>query len=418
MDRTHARDAEPLTDLGPAGDGAGEAFDARIEAEYAAQNEATRARLWWAAGTVYRRRWWIVGVSALVAALAVYLTLQIPNRYRAETRVLLPESGGGGLLAGALSNLSPAAAALVGGGGGGFTRYMAILTSPSTMASVVDRFGLVEAYDVADEPYPQQAALGELYERASFEVSLDYDYLGVSVLDEDPERAAQMANYFVERLNERHVEFQSSSAAEYRGFLEDRLDEANADLDSAQAELQVLQERSGVVEPGAQAEALFSSLASSQAEVTAAEVQYQALLSQFGPENPDVVAARAGLDAARRQVARLRGGAEAGLPGLSGLPRIQRQYAGVMQELAIQKAIIETVQPLYEQAALQERREADAVQVLDPATPPTRKAEPGRTVLVLTATLSAFLVMVALVLALAALRRGGPSVLARLREAA
>ena len=88
-----------------------------------------------------------------------------------------------------------------------------------------------------------------------------------------------------------------------------------------------------------------------------------------------------------------------------------------MQELTLQRAVIETLQPLYEQAALQERREADAVQVLDAATPPTRKAEPRRSLIVIAATLSACLVLVTLVLALALVRRWGPGVLAQLRGA-
>ena len=377
----------------------------------------TQNRLWWAAGVVYRRLGWILGVTVLVAALSVYLTLQIPNRYRAETRVLLPE-GGGSIMASALTSISPAAAALLGGSGGGFTRYMAILTSPSTTASVVERFDLVNRYDLADKEFPVQAAQSELVDRASFEVSLDFDYLGVAVLDEDPEVAAQIANYYVERLNERHIEFQSSNAAEYRQFLGDRLDQANADLDAAQAAMQALQERSGVVEPTAQAEALFSALAVSQAAVTEAEVQYQALLSQFGAENPSVVAAKAGVDAARGQIARLRSGSEAGMPGLSRLPRVQREYAEVMQDLTLQRAVIETVQPLYEQAALQERREADAVQVLDPATPPVRKAEPRRSLLVLAATFSACLLAVVVALLTAWIRERLPTTLARLRTGA
>ncbi len=413
--------AHPLPPNPVAGnDGGGDAYDMTpddVTAAYIAANEQTRERLWWAAGTLYRRRWWILGVTVLVAALSVYLTLQIPNRYRAETRVLLPE-GGGSLMASAISNLSPAAAALLGGGGGGFTRYMAILTSPSTLASVVDRFDLVEVYELQEKKHPHEAAMGKLAERATFDVSLDYDYLAVSVLDEDPARAAQMANYFVERLNERHVEFQSSNAAEYRQFLQVRLEQANADLDSAQAALQSLQERSGVIEPGAQAEALFSSLSTAQAEVATAEIRYQTLLSQYGADNPDVQAAQAAVGAARGQVRRLTGGSEAAMPiPLRGLPRVQREYATVMQDLEIQRAIIETIQPLYEQAALQEQREADAVQVLDPAVPPVRKAEPRRSLLVLGATLSAFLVAMALALLLAGLRRSMPTVLARLRRA-
>ena len=415
-----ARPPRPDTSLPPAfgaaGDGAGEApYD--VDAALDAANDRTRERLWWAGGALYRRRWPILAVTALVAALAVFLTLQIPNQYRAETRVLLPESGGG-LMASALSSISPTAAALLGGGGAEFTRYLAILTSPSTMSKVVDRFDLVEAYDLGERPHPRHAALSELADRAAFEVSLDYDYLSVSVLDEDPERSAQIANHFVELLNERNVELTSSSAASNRAFLERRLEQANADLDAAQAEMQALQERSGVVEPTAQAEALFASLGEAQGAAAAAEAQYQGLLAQFPADSPDVQAARAVVDAARAQVDRLRSGAEAGLPALGGLPGVQRQYAGVMQEVVIQGTIIETIQPLYEQAALQEQRDADAVQVLDPATPPVRKAEPRRSLLVLAATLSAFLVAVAVTLLLAALRRGGPSVLARLRAEA
>lgn len=404
--------------LGNSGDGAGDAPAPRdVAAAHAEANERTRERLWWAGGVLYRRRWVIVAVTVLVAALSVFLTLQIPNQYRAETRVLLPDEGGG-LVASALSSISPAAAALLGGGGGGFTRYMAILTSPSTLATVVDQFDLVEVYDLGEEEHPREAAIGELYERASFEVSLDYDYLAVSVLDEDPARAAQMANVFVELLNERNVALTSSSAASNRAFLEDRLEQANADLDEAQAEMQTIQEQTGVIEPTAQATALFSALAESQAQVAAAEAQYQGLLALYPADNAEVQAARAVVESARGQVTRLRGGAEAGLPGLSGLPGVQRRYAEVMQDLVIQKQIIETIQPLYEQAALQEQREADAVQVLDAATPPTRKAEPRRSILVIAATLSAFLIAAAVALLLALLRRGGPTVLARLRAEA
>ena len=380
-------------------------------------NADVRERLWSALAAVYRARWLILGVTVLAAALAVYLTLQIPNRYRAETRVLLPE-GGDGLLAGALNSISPTAAALIGGGGGGFTRYMAILTSPTTLGSVVDRFDLVSAYDLEDEDNPRQRAIAELYERAEFEVSLEYDFLGVYVLDEDPARAAQMANFFVERLNERNIDLTSSSAASNRQFLEARLARAYADLDSAQAELQSIQERSGVIEPTAQAEALMGALAAGQAQTALAEAQYQALLSQYGPDNTDVQAAQAAVSSARSQVAQLSAGGDAVMPvPLRQLPRVQRQYQGVLQEVLIQKQILETVLPLYEQAALQEQRDADAVQVLDTATPPTRKAEPKRSILVIAATLSAFLLAVAFVIGLGLARQTLPGVRARLRAA-
>lgn len=374
----------------------------------------TQEPLWWALGALYRRVVLIGVVTLLVAVLSVILTLQIPNRYQAETRVLLPEGGGGGLAA--LFDDLPAAAGLLGGGGGEFTRYMAILTSRQTMESVAERFDLVEAYDLEDVEHPDYTALLKLEERATFVVSPDYDYLAIQVVDESPERAAQMANFFVERLNERNTALTSSAAAENRQFLERRLLRARGDLDSARAELQAVQERSGVVEPEAQATALMGALATAQGAATVAEAEYAALLSQYGPENEAVRAARASLDAARTQVDRLAGGGEAVMPvPLQGLPRVQRQYARVMQEVVVQETILRTLTPLYEQAVLQEQRDSDAVQVLDRAVPPTRKAAPRRSILVVVATLTALLLAALFVLLHAWWSRHSATVARRLR---
>ena len=236
------------------------------------------------------------------------------------------------------------------------------------------------------------------------------------MLDEDPERAAQLANYFVERLNDRHIELTSSSASTNRQFLEQRLNRAYAELDSSQAQLQALQERSGIIEPEAQAEALMSSLAAVQAQVALADASYQALLAQYGPDNPDVQGARAALNAAQSQTADLSAGGAQVMPvPLRQLPRVQREYQSVLQEVLIQKQIVETILPLYEQAALQERRDADAVQVLDRASPPTLKAEPRRSLIVLATTATSFLLLILLALTLSWAQTELQGVRARLR---
>ena len=379
-------------------------------------DERVRDRLWWAAGTLYRYRWPLVGAVLLAGVAAAAITLTMPNRYRAETRVLLPESTG---LGGLLEAVAPGAAAILGKDSGGYTRYLAILTSRTTYEAVVDRFDLAEHYGVAGDPNPRSKAVTQLVKNTSFDVSLDYDYLAVQVLDEDPQLAAQLATFFVDELNRRHTELSTGSASENRAFLETRLEEAEADLDSALADLQGFQERSGVVQIESQAEALMSSLAEAQGQVAQAEAQYQALRSQLGDENPDVESARAVLESARGQVRRLTGGAEAVMPvPLQRLPALSRQYALILADLKTQEAILEVIRPLYEQAVLTERQEVDAVQVLDPAVPPTQKAEPRRTLIVLAATASAALLLALVVLLAAWARQRGRAVSERLRAAA
>ena len=379
--------------------------------------ERVRERLWWAAGVLWRRKWWIVALALLTGGLAAWLSLQVPNRYRAQTRVLLPDSGASGL--GALMGRgSSAAAALLGGGGGGYTRYLAILSARTTMEDVVDRFDLVSLYATEAQPDPVAAAVGTLAERTTFDVSLEYDYLAVQVLDEDPARAAQIANAFVEVLNRENVALNQESASTNRTYLERRLRQSEVALDSLMDDMQSLQERYGIVEPDAQSAALMESLSSAGALVAEAEVAYQMLRSELGDENDQTQTAAAGLAAARAQRDRLTTGAEAVMPiALGQLPAVGRRYAQLQQGILLQGEILKELQPLYEQSLLTERRRADAVQVIDPAVPPAYKAEPRRSLIVLAATLSAGLVAAVLALALAGWRRVGPGVVSRLRAA-
>lgn len=378
-------------------------------------DDRVRDRLWWAAGTLYRSRWWLVGAVIAVGAITAALSLTIPNRYRAETRVLLPESAGFG---GLLESVVPGASAILGKGNSGYSRYLAILTSRTMYEEVVDRYDLVSHYDIEDSPDSRSKAVKEIADNTAFDVSLDYDFLAVQVLDEDPQLAAQIATFFVTELNRRHIELSAGSAAENRRFLEVRLQEAEADLDSALTELQGFQERSGVVQLEAQADALMSSLAEAQGQVALAEAQYRALQAQYGDENEDVALARSVFETAQDQIRRLTGGTEAVMPvPLQRLPSLSHQYALIQAELMMQEEVLKVIRPLYEQAVLTERQEADAVQVLDPAVPPTRKAEPKRSILVLAAMASAGMLLMTAILLTAWVRRRGGEVSERLRAA-
>lgn len=356
----------------------------------------------------------IAATVLLVAVVAVVGTLLMPNQYRAETRVLQPEGGDLGI-GGLLQSVAPGAASLLTGQGGGFTRYLAVLNARTMMEEVVEEFDLVDVYELdPTDPATPARAIEELRDRTTFEVSLDFDYLAVRVLDPEPERAAAMANYFVAELNRRHVQLTSQSARQNREFVEARLDLAEAELDSTLGALQAFQEQNGVVELESQVQAFLSSVAEVQARVAEAEIQYQALARQFGESNPQVEAARDVRDAARAEVRRLTGGSESLMPvALADMPALGRTYALLQQELLVQGEILKLVRPLYEQARMEEQRAMDAVQVLDPAIPPAEKATPRRALLCILAVASAFLLASAYVVAAYWLRRHGPHLAAR-----
>ena len=369
---------------------------------------------WWTAAVLWRARWWLVAAAVLAGAVAVAVAVQLPNWYRSETRVLLPE-GGGSSLAGLVETVAPGASALI-GGGDDYTRFRAILTSRTVQERIVRRYNLVQVYDVADEPDQIGAAIKELQENATFEVSLEYNHLAIHVLDKSPRRAAQMADRFVEELNSENVRLTSGSAAENRQFLETRLDEAQVALDAAQNEMQAFMETNQIVGIEAQAEALVQALGTAQAQVAEAEIRFQAIQSEAGPEAPQYRAAEAALGAARDQMTRLTGGDEAIMPvPMQRLPAVGRQYARIQQEVLTQGKIIEAIRPLFEQARLAERRDANAVQVIDPASVPIERATPRRAVIVILSVLTALIATACIALALALIRLKAAGVAQKLR---
>lgn len=364
----------------------------------------TERSFWDVAGLLYQRRRFIGMMTAAVAIASVLIALLLPRWYMGEARVLQPEGGGVGSLLGMVNRAAGGLGSLL-GGGGGYERYLAILTSRTMLERVVDEFDLVAVYDTEGKRAPRVAAVEKLEKNLDFAVSLDYDFLGVRAYDRDPERAAAMANFLVASLNEEYGRLTSQSARLTRVYIEDRLARAEADLDSIRSQLQDFQETSGVVELESQAEAFMRSAADLKAEAAQLDIQYQTLLQQYGPDNPQVRAARDARNAASAQIRGLLGGRDELLPvSMRDLPTLTRRYAEIMQGQLIQAQIIETIYPFYEQALLQERSEAEAVQVVDEAVPPVRAARPSRRLIVIGATLSGLLVACAYVLAHAWLR--------------
>lgn len=377
------------------------------------------AGLWIALAAILRWRWFIIVTTLLVGAASVAITLSMPNWYAASARVLPPEASGANPITAALMrNAGSAASALLGGVSSDYARYLAILSSRRVLESVVEEFDLVRAYELQDARHPEDEALRHLQANVSFPVDEDYEFLSIVVYDTNPDRAARMANFMVERLNTINIELSSRTAANYRGFVERRYQEAQVALDSLMDEGQAFQQRYGILDLDVQTQAYFNQLAELRASSTLAEVQYEALRSQLGDENDEVRALGAVASAAQDKVDAMMAGGEAVLPvAQSEMSDVARGFLDLRREAEVQRQILEAVQPLVEQARFEEEKQVEAVQIVDAAQPPTRKAKPRRSVLVLVATTSGFLLATLFVLLFTAWQRKAAYVAYRLRTA-
>jgi len=362
---------------------------------------------WWSMlGTLYRRRRFIVAVTGFVAVASVIISLLLPKWYESSARVIIPSSGSSGGLSALIGNLDPTAAAFLGAVGGDYLRYLAILSSNTMKDRVIDRFNLMDVYETRESVTPIRDTRKALDENLSYEIDVEFDFLSISVLDQDPVRAAEMANFVVDELNLMNIDLSTESATRYRLFVERRYNETIANLDSSMAALQEFQQKHGLVQLEQQSAAFLEVLAQYRAITFEAEIEYEGLVLDFGENNPTVRSARNRIEAGRAKEQALMDGKDPLMPiAFADLPEVGRGYAQAVREVKIYERIIEYARPVLEQAIFEEQRETPAVQVLDRATVPEWKTKPKRALIVIGATLSAFILVMVYVILIDWLRR-------------
>ncbi len=383
-------------------------------------NPENSDQAWWnMLGVLYRWRRFITIVTVVMAIAAVVISLLLPNWFKASSRLLLPSSASGGLSSVLLGDISSAAQSLLGGAGGDYVRYLAILNSRTVMDDVVETFGLVTVYELADEEFPLEEARDALRDNVDFLVDQEFDFFSVEVLDKDPQRAADMANYFVEKLDEINNRLSKQTAGSFRQYVQSRYDEAGLDRQVMLDSLASFQREYGVIDLEAQTLAYFTQLAELRADAIQVEIQLAALRSQFGDENRQARSLEAIVAAADQKYQDALAGKEAVLPvSQDRAPEMVKSYLNLTLERTIQERILELVAPMLEQAKFEEERTGEALQIVDAAIAPVEKFKPKRSIICIAATLSAFILAIFFALVMDWWRRRHEYFATRLRDAA
>ncbi len=363
------------------------------------RRERAEDTLWATLGTLYRHRRPLIAVPFCMTVITAVITLLISNYYRASSTVLLPE--GGSAASALLSNLSGGVSSLLGGAGGDYVRYRGIIHSRSALSAAVDSFDLIQVYQLEEDNFPREKAIKLLSDNLQTILDQEFEYLKISVADKDPERAATLANFFVRYLNETNARLASQNAANYRRYIERRMTEAYNTMESILDTNEKFQRDHGVYDLPAQIENFFEQIAALRASALEAEIQHEVLRIQYGEDNAQVEALRNIVESANSKYMDALEGKEHLLPvPQSEAPDVMRQYINIEMDRIIQQTILEVLAPIYEQARLEEEQDSYAVQVLDMAVPPTEKAGPPRTIIVLTSGLSTLILTILYILAL------------------
>ncbi len=362
---------------------------------------------------VSRRRRMVGAVTASAFVIAVIASLLLPRQF-ASTASIMPPRDEGLLSSGAWLSQAPGLAALSGSIPGlksPSDLWVGILKSRSVADSIIERFGLRELYG-KKTVHETRASLSK---KVRIEKTKE-EIISVKVLDRSPERAALIANAFVEELDKVLGRSAMTSGQRMRAFAEKRLKESRQELERAETELKAFQERHKAVSLDSQSKAIIEAIGTVKGQLMAKEVELSTLLSFATEENPAAGVLKAEVLGLRQKLRELESGRPAArdifIP-TDNIPGISFRYATLLRDAKVQQTLFELLTQQYEMARIQEAKDSPTVQVLDIAVPSDRKASPRRALIVVSSTVSAlFLSLFAAFLAEyieASRRRGGAS---------
>jgi uncharacterized protein involved in exopolysaccharide biosynthesis len=402
--------------------------------------QAERFRLLWdSLGLLLRA----TAIGLLASTLVAFL---IPRFYTSTAQLMPPDQQNtsalammAGMAAKAGGGLGAAAGDLLGVKSSG-ALFIGVLRSQTAQDRLVEKFDLRKVYGkrlVMD-------ARAKLDENTSVSEDRKSGIISISVADHNAQRAAALANAYVDELNSLVAELSTSSAHRERVFLEERLRVAKQDLDDAANQLAQFSSKNNTLDIQTEGKAMLDSAGTIVGELIAAQSQLQGLRQIYTDDNSRVRSMNARVAELRRQLEKL-GGTEGNAgksqpalalaksksadsppgpiaearsaqatdppvdqpmaqsgampyPTIRSLPLLGAKYADYYRRAKIQETVFELLTQQYELAKVQEAKETPSVKVLDPGMVPEKKSFPPRLLIMFLGTMLALSMSVVWVL--------------------
>ncbi len=347
-----------------------------------------------------RRRWLFRTCFAGLVAFTL-IAFTIPKKYTATTRLMPPDyntgsmmslaaaamgSGGGGSggSGGSVGSMMGLAGQLLGMNSSG-DLFVGVLQSRTVEDRIIDQFGLMELYRVRYREDVRKTL------EAVTEITVDKKtgIIAIAVEDKSPQRAAAMAQAYVEVLNQTLADVNTSSAHRERLFVETRLKQVKQELDDSAREFSVFSSQNSAIDVPEQAKAMVAAAADLQAQMIAGQSELKGLQQIFTDNSIQVRTAKARITELQAQIDKFSGkdvnvASDGSLakgqlyPSIRQLPLLGVKYLDLFRKTKTDEAVYELLTKQYEIARIQEAREVPTAQVLDAAVVPGKKSSPHR----------------------------------------
>jgi len=336
-------------------------------------------------------RGWRTFLLAIFAGAAIFaiIALLLPNSYASTAELMPPNPAvfdtGAGLasafnermaaedLSGDfLSEKTPGAVAI------------GIMSSPFCLDAVIDRLNLRSVFGAKLYLQARKILLAE----TKFNEDKDTGIVSITVVDENKYRARDIAQAYVDELNQLLNSLSTSSARRERIFLEGRLEDIKANLDKTTKALGEFSSQNAALDPTKQGADTMEAAGRIKEQLIIAESDLSALKTAYSNDNVRVHEAQGRIDSLQRELktmtgstGQINGGSDeqnGALPSVRELPLLGVKYYDLYREMSMQEAAYESLSKEYEAVKVEEAEEIPSVKVLTPPSVAEMKSFPQR----------------------------------------
>ena len=349
---------------------------------------------------IFKRRRMIIRNSLLAGLIMVVLSFLLPKTYTATTILLPPGEGEQNGLRSLLLNSPVSMFDVPGIPASSSDIFVEILKSRTVAEAVLSKkykseetgLNLYEIWDIEN----QTDAINELHEKSTIFAN-EQGMIHISVEVHDAELSAQVANAFVEALDEVNREKSFSRAKNSRIYIEEQLKQTEVRLKKAATALADFQSQYKAVDLQAQTRVSIEKAGEIKGTIMAREVELKVALQTLKRDNPIVHRLQTELDELQIQFEHLQFGNSVPFEEqkdyfipFADLPEVGSRLAELLRDVKVQETVWQLLNQQFYSAKIQEARDTPTVQVLDAAVSPERRTRPKRKLLVIVASFLTF----------------------------
>jgi tyrosine-protein kinase Etk/Wzc len=253
-------------------------------------------------------------------------------------------------------------------------KYISFLKSRNISDRVIDKFDLMKEYKIKyrDDVYRELASNVSFIDNNNGTVTINCIYKS------DPQKAADMANYYFEELQSLDLEISQKQTRLFREMLENNYFKRLKNYESLQIEFSKFKMKTGILEIEDQTKLALKTISELELKKLQAEIQLEYLGKIKSENNPDIVSLENQINAYEKKIQDFKGTSSYSNVVFDKIPVQAIDYYKYFINIEIENKIIEFLTIQLEQTKIEETKITSNIVQLDPAYPSQRKIKPKR----------------------------------------